>query len=239
MIRNRIKITRAFLVALLVTVAFAAFAQPADLPPVEKINVFVVVSENIENSFTKAATLLKEEEGIESFPLQGFQIHCTLYLAQYPVGLKDQVLAKVAELASNTKQFDICTTGLELTSGNWFFMNLERNGNLQTLSDTAVSVFSPLRSKSDYVPEWAKAFPTKLDNIKKYGSPNVLSEYNPHLTFLARADAEKLQRFMKKHENSDFAKPLPGQVVAIGAAVADRDGQLPEVWQIFPLQPAE
>lgn len=228
-----------FFLLLLLTVTVAVSAQTTDLPPLEKINVFAVVSENIETAFKKAATVLKEEEGVDSFPLQGLQIHCTLYMTQYPAGLKDQVLAKIAELASNTKQFDSKTTGLEITSGNWFFLNLERNRNLQTLSDSVVAILAPMRAKSDFIPEWAKAFPNKVEYISKYGSPNVYEEFNPHLTFLSRAETEKLQNFMKNHEKSDFAQTITGKVVAIGAGIADRNGQIPEPWQIFPLQPCE
>jgi 2'-5' RNA ligase len=233
------KLIRLLLVVLLIANSAVTFAKANENVPVfEKINVFAVLSQNIEESFKQTASALKNEENVDSFPTLGFQVHCTLYMTQYPVGSKDQVLARIEQLASTTRQFDISTTGLELTSGNWFFMNLERNRNLQSLSDTVVNQLEPLRFKSDFVPQWAKAFPNKLEYIKKYGSPNVFAEFNPHLTFLARADAEKLQRFMKNHENSDFVKPVTGKIIGIGAAIADRNGQIPEVWKIFPLQPA-
>lgn len=233
-------LVKRFIVAVfLAAISFVAFAQTETPPPVEKINVFAIVSENIENAFKVAANALKTEQGVDSFPQQGFQVHCTLYMTQYPTGMKEKVLGKIEEIASNTRQFDISTTGLEITSGNWFFMNLERNRNLQTLSDAVVAALSPLRSQSDFVPEWAKAFPNKVDYIKKFGSPNVYEEFNPHLTFLARAELEKLQNFMENHDESDFAKPVAGKIIAIGAGIADRNGQMPEVWQIFKLQPAE
>ncbi|HAE39458.1 MAG TPA: hypothetical protein DCG57_12590 [Candidatus Riflebacteria bacterium] len=224
---------------LFILVAVIASAQTEKFPPQEKINVFCVVSENIESAFKDAAKALQQEEGLESFPMMGYQIHCTLYMTQYPLGMQNEVLAKIAELASNTREFAINSTGLEITSGDWYFMNLERNRNLQTLSDSLVELLAPLRAKSDFVPEWAKAFPSKLEYIAKYGSPNVYSEFNPHLTFLAKSDAEKLQRFTGKHADSDFAKIIAGQVVAIGAGIADRDGQIKEPWKIFPLKKAE
>ena len=224
---------------LFILVAVIASAQNDQLPPQEKINVFVVVSENIEKAFNDAAKALYEEEGLESFPFLGYQVHCTLYMTQYPVGLKDEILRKIEELATNTREFEINSTGIEMTSGNWYFMNLERNRNLQTLADSAVEMLAPLRAKSDFVPDWAREFPTKVEYISKYGSPNVYSEFNPHLTFLAKSDAEKLQNFSKKHENSDFAKAVAGKIVAVGAGLADRDGQMKEAWKIFPLQKAD
>ena len=242
--KHKRNLIRALLVLLFAAVAFAATAQtqppkPENLPKWENINVFAVVSENIETAFKEAATTLKAEEEIDSFPNQGFQIHCTLYMTQYPEGSKDQVLAKIEEFAKTTRQFPITTTGLEITSGNWFFMNLDRNRNLQTLSDAVVQLLSPLRLKSDFVPEWAKAFPNKLEYIKKFGSPNVYDEFNPHLTFLAKAEAEKLNNFLENHENSTFAKPVEGKIVGIGVGIAGRSGQVAEPWKIFELQPAE
>lgn len=208
-----------------------------ELPPQDKINVFAVVSENIENSFTEAAKILNEEEQLESFPLQGYQIHCTLYMTQYPTGILSEVQQKIASLASSTKVFDINTTGLEITDGDWFFMNLDRNRNLQTLSDAVTELLSPLRAPSDYVPEWAKNSPSKVDYIKKYGSPNVYEEFNPHLTFLPRSDGEKLKSFLGKHSDKSFCQPVKGQIVAIGVGIADKNGQMKEALQVFPLQP--
>jgi len=228
----------AITVLIFVLVAVIASAQN-EKQPLEKINVFAVVSQNIESAFTDAAKALKEEEGLEAFPMLGYQIHCTLYMTQYPEGTKDKVLAMVEELASNTREFAVNSTGLEITSGNWYFMNIERNRNLQTLSDSVVEKLAPMRAKSDFVPDWAKEFPTKVEYISKYGSPNVYSEFNPHLTFLAKSDEEKLQRFNKKHADSDFAKIIGGSVVAIGAGIADRDGQIKEPWKVFPLQKAD
>ncbi len=205
-------------------------------PPTEKINVFAVVSPEIEDAFKDAARFLEQTEGIVSFPLEGLQVHCTLYMTQYPEGIKEEILKKVSEMANTTKAFPVNSTGLEITSGNWFFMNLDRNRNLQTLSDKIVETLSQIRAKSDFVPAWAKSFPAKLEYIAKYGSPNVYTEFNPHLTFTAPSDGEKLKRFVENHKDKPFAKTLEGKVVAIGVGIADRNGQIPEPWKIFPLK---
>jgi len=239
-ITGKFAMTKLLTIAVLVFVLVAVIASAQNQkPPLEKINVFAVVSQNIESAFTDAAKALKEEEGLEAFPIMGYQIHCTLYMTQYPEGTKDKVLAMIEELASNTREFAVNSTGLEITSGSWYFMNIERNRNLQTLSDSVVEMLAPMRAKSDFIPDWAKEFPTKVEYISKYGSPNVYSEFNPHLTFLAKSDEEKLQRFNKKHADSDFAKIIGGSVVAIGAGIADRNGQIKEPWKVFPLKKAE
>lgn len=239
---NTDKINAYLLLPLLLFVLMFAFNKrvgaETKLPPEDKINVFVAFSENIEKAAMDAATVLNEEEQLESFPLQGYQLHCTLYMTQYPAGLQEQIEEKIAEFAKTARAFSVTTTGLAITDGDWFFVNIERNRNLQTLADYVVELLAPLRAQSDYVPEWAKNNPAKVDFIKKYGSPNVYSEFNPHLTLLPKSDGEKLQRFLSKHQQSEFAKPVTGQVIAIGLGLADRNGQMKEPMKIFPLQAA-
>lgn len=210
-------------------------AQNSPARKLDKINVFAVVSPAIEKSFRDAAGILQEEEGLAAFCLSGHQIHCTLYMTLYPENLQETILGKIADFAAQTKVFSISTTGLEITSGNWFFMNLERNHNLQTMCNALVELLAPLRAPSDHVPGWAKEFPTKVEYITKYGSPNVYDEFNPHLTFLAPSDGKALLRFVDKHADSEFARPITGQIIAIGAGIADRNGQIQEPLAIFPL----
>jgi len=226
------------IILIIIITAGVARAQTAKAPESEKINVFAVVSNEIETACREAATALMQEEALESFPLKGFQVHCTLYMTQYPVGSLEKVASIVVEIASNTKAFEIQSTGLEITSGSWFFLNLDRNRNLQTFCDAVVEKLAPLRSPSDFVPEWAKDNPTKVEYITKYGSPNVYGEFNPHLTLLAKSDEAKLKNFVEKHSTSSFAKPVSGKIVAIGLGIADRDGQIKDPLKVIPLQPA-
>ena len=222
---------------ILIIIIVTAGSAAAEPPATEKINVFAAVSGEIETACREAATTLKNEEGLEAFPCKGYQVHCTLYMTQYPIGSLEKVASIVADLAGNTREFDIQTTGLEITSGSWFFMNLDRNRNLQTFSDAVVEKLASLRHPSNFVPEWAKGNPTKVEYITKYGSPNVYAEFNPHLTLLAQSDEAKLKSFLEKHTTESYTKPVSGRVVAIGLGIADRDGQIKEPFKLFPLLP--
>ena len=233
---KRYRINKLLLVLLFVAAAFSAVAQTDKAKSDPVVNVFVVVSEEIENAFVDAAKALKSEEKLEGFPLQGKQVHCTMYMTKYPAERKEEILAKVAEYAKVHCVFDINTTGLDITAGNWFFMNLERNFGLQHLANGLVEILSPMRAKEDFIPNWAKKFPNKVKYIKKFGSPNVYEEFNPHLTMLSGSDNEKLVRFCKNHEKSKFSQPVAGKIIAIGVGLAGKAGQIDEVWKIFPLQ---
>jgi 2'-5' RNA ligase len=223
---------------LVVTLTFAIcqMASAGNYPITEKINVFAVVSENLEQAAVDASLALHEEEGLESFPHQGYQVHCTLYMTQYPPEAREQVRERMARLAQGVRQFNISSNGLEITSGDWFFLSLTKNRNIQSLADAVTQILAPLRHPSDFIPNWAKDFPTKVEYISKYGSPNVFNEFDPHLTLTASTDGEKLKNFLANHAETYFAQRIEGKVVAIGYGIGDRNGQIETPIEIFPLQ---
>ena len=201
----------------------------------DKINVFCVMSENIEAEVKVATVDLKVTENVETFALKGYQPHCTLYMTAYPKGRQKLVATIVRRIANSTKEFPINTKGIEVAASDWLFMGLENNKELQSLCDEVANRLAFLRAKSDYVPEWAKSMPAKVECIKKYGSPNVFSQFDPHLTLLAKSDGEMLRRFKAYCEKKIYNKPVTGKVVAIGYGLADRDGQIKEPIEVFPL----
>lgn len=226
--------------ALPVVLGLAIAAVPSILRAEEKIvtdkiNVFAVMSENIEASVKVATVDLKTSENVETFALKGYQPHCTLYMTAYPQGRQRYVATIVKRIAANTKQFPINTKGIEVAASDWLFMGLENNKDLQHLCNEVCEELSFLRAKSDYVPEWAKSMPAKVECIKRYGSPNVFSQFDPHLTLLAKSDGEMIRRFKTNSADKYYDKPVKGKVVAIGYGLADRDGQIKEPIAVFPL----
>ena len=223
-----------FALALIIISAVVVSAQDKAQITTEKINVFAIVSDEIYGITKDASEVLFSEHELDTFTRRGFQVHCTLYMTQYPKNSLDKVAQKIASIANKTKSFDITSSGLEQTADNWLFVNIERNSNLQTLCDLTVKTLASMRSKTKFVPDWAKSFPTKVEYIEKYGSPNVYSEFNPHLTLLAKSDASKLTAFIKN--NTRFNSKVQGKVIAIGLGIADRDGQIETPYKIFPLK---
>lgn len=225
-------------VVLGLALAVPSMLRAEDEKPVvetEKINVFCVMSENIEAEVKVVSVDLKVSENVETFAMKGYQPHCTLYMTAYPMGQQEKVAKIVEEIAKNTKQFPLNTKGIEVATSDWLFMGLENNKELQALCDDVATKLCDLRAKSDYVPEWAKSIPAKVECITKYGSPNVFSQFDPHLTLLAKSDPEMLNRFKTKFAEKIYSKPVTGKVVAIGYGHADRDGQIKEPIQVFPL----
>jgi hypothetical protein len=89
-----------------------------------------------------------------------------------------------------------------------------------------VKLLSPLRVPSDFIPDWAKSMPNKVEYISKYGSPNVFDEFNPHLTLTASTDGEKLANFLETHFESDFAQNISGEIIATVMELRTGTGKL-------------
>lgn len=226
--------------ALPVVLGLAIAAVPSILRAEErivtdKINVFAVMSENIEASVKVATVDLKATENAETYALKGYQPHCTLYMTAYPQGRQRFVAQIVKKIAAKTKQFPVSTKGIEVAASDWLFMGIQNNMQLQALCDDVANSLAFLRAKSDYVPEWAKNMPAKVQCIKNYGSPNVFSQFDPHLTLLAKSDGEMIRRFKANSANKYYDKPVEGKVIAIGYGLADHDGQIKEPIAVFPL----
>lgn len=205
-----------------------------------KLNIFAAVSENLVSLAHDVSETLYAEEDLVTFPRQGYQLHCTLFMTQYPASARYELLDLLVKTASQTRVFDIVASKLEVTSSNWFFINLECTKELQNLADIVAKHAAVFRCNSDYVPEWAKEFPRKVEYIKKFGSPNVFEEFNPHLTLLPPSDKEKLDRFTAVSLAAKrFSLPMKGKVVALGIGLADKNGQMINPWAVIPLQSEE
>lgn len=209
----------------------AAFGQsspvPASYSQTLTLNVFALVSDNLETMAKKAGEVINQEEGLDAFPSIGYQVHCTLYMTQYSPEKSGLVQGIIASLAETVRPFPVTAAGISATKDFWLFINLEKNRNLQTLCDTVVQKLCNHRFPSDFIPEWVKQYPQKLEYVTKYGSPNVFAEFEPHLTLLAKSDPAKVGGFVKRHEkNPDFGTPKNGSIVGIGVGIAEKAGQI-------------
>lgn len=216
----------------------ASFGQPASgtvpQPETVKLNVFAIVSDNLETMAAKAGDALKKEEQLDAYPSIGYQVHCTLYMTQYAPEKVAVVQGIVASIAETVKPFPVTAAGISATKDFWLFINLDKNRNLQTLSDTVVQQLCGHRFPSDFIPDWVKQYPQKLEYVTKYGSPNVFAEFEPHLTLLAKSDPVKVGGFVKRHaDNPEFGSPKQGKIVGIGLGIADRAGQIKKPLAVY------
>jgi 2'-5' RNA ligase len=190
------------------------------------INVFAIPSQPIIDLMQRTSDALKLQ-GLTSFYAQGKPVHVTLYLTEYERGSEAAIKRIVAKIAQQQQAFAITAEGFTVSKGNWAFINVAHSAALQKLADEVVLALSPLRDKSAALPDWAKSYPNKVLAFKRYGSPNVLQNFQPHLTLLANESSPQLTRF-KQHMQAQ-PPAAQGQIIGIGIGIADHLGQQQQV----------
>lgn len=210
---------------LLLTVGFATFSA-STLAKSISMDVFAIPSQPVITLVKQTSDSLKKE-GIDTFYEQGLPVHATLYLTDFPEGSEDAIKAAVKKIVAQHQAFPIKAQGFTVTPSNWAFINLELSSKLQRLADEITLAIEPLRDHQAALPGWVKNYPNKLEAFKRYGSPNVFQNFQPHLTLLANEQSPKLANFaIKMHATPPIAE---GKIIGLGIGIADENGQQKEV----------
>ena len=127
-------------------------------------------------------------------------------------------------------QFGPCevSVGEPYAAGTYAMMNvsLDRAGCLQRYSDLIVNATYELSAPHQTVPSWVRTLPEperseKIHDIEKYGSPNVFSQFQPHVSIgwsdNASAIAAAVEALRKSLQNSSSAVSFLGEIVALGS----------------------
>ena len=187
-------------------------------------NVFVTLDNAAKQNVESISAGLKNE-GIDSLYSKGYVIHMTLYLTEY----KPEALKKIKEIVNKigkeTRPFDVNFYRLRKTGGNWFMLDAENNDTIQGLADEITVSLNKYRAKDAHVPDWAKSIPEKVKSFNLYGSPNVFTSFDPHITLLTPEDPAKIDAFVSKYS----FKPFKARVTGIGIAQVDDLGQAKNV----------
>ncbi|MCJ2183275.1 2'-5' RNA ligase family protein [Novosphingobium sp. 1949] len=215
---------RASLFTLFAGVA-AAFAAPhaADAQESLSIDVYAIPSRTI------VATVAGESKelaarGMTTFQAKGQAVHATLYLTRYPASAVPALKTAIAALARRQHRFPMAITGTERTASNWLFLTVERSAALQRLADEVTLAAEPLRDHAITAPAWMSHYPEKLPAFERYGSPNVFTQFEPHLTLLANETSPALDAYVEQTR----AHPPQGTglVEGIGIGLTDANGQI-------------
>ena len=193
-------------------------AQAAD----QEYNVFAIPSQEIVDLVADTAERMGEYD-LETFYARGYVPHATLYLTSFRESDLPTVKAKIEEMASGMSSFPLEIKGTHLTGGRWFFLDIAPNVKLQALSDEFVTQLMDLRNPDYEIPSWAANIPAKAASFERYGSPNVFSQYNPHLTQLASEESPRLDDFIATLSEGEPA--VIGRVVGVGFAPVNPLGQ--------------
>ncbi len=121
-----------------------------------------------------------------------FLPHITIYSPEYPKKNLDKVLKKVGEIANNTEKVNLISK--EISSGERFIIvEFDYTQAIKKIHEEVVLTINSLRegrlwekyTSGDYK---IKFNPEQQKNIEKYGYPNSMSLYLPHLTIIRLKD---------------------------------------------------
>lgn len=220
-------------VAFIATVSSQAMA--VSIPKEASLDIFLQPSNAIVQHIKSESRQLKNL-GETTFYEQGYPPHITLYLTNYPVSALPEIKRIVKDIANHQYAFPLESIGTSITKSHWVFVNIKDSNPLQSLSDRIAQRLSPLHSKSMPEPTWVELYPEKEAFVKKYGSPNVFSQFQPHITLLANGNKQAVAKYYKRYnENTKTMKDTYGHGIAIGIGYTNKYGQMTKVVAKYPL----
>ncbi|MCP4956365.1 MAG: 2'-5' RNA ligase family protein [Photobacterium aquimaris] len=194
-------------------------------------NLFLIPSHNVDKTVSTISNQLKQQQ-LSSLYSQGYLPHITLYLSQYSTSNLKLLKQQAQQLASQYVQFPLTLEHIERTKGDWLMLEISNTRELQRLADTAAITVSPLRSMDQKAPTWVSHYPEKLAAFQRYGSPNVFTNFEPHITLLAQSDPQKLTQFMTNYGQK--FQPMKFNALGIGIAAVNSNGQAKAVIAHYP-----
>ena len=219
----------------MLTLALFSISQVALATPspasTTSYNLFLIPSHNVDKTVSTISNQLKQQQ-LSSLYSQGYLPHITLYLSQYSTSNLKLLKQQAQQLASQWHQFPLTLEHIERTKGDWLMLEISNTRELQRLADTAAITVSPLRTMDQKAPAWVSHYPEKLAAFQRYGSPNVFTNFAPHITLLAQSDPQKLTQFMTNYGQK--FQQLKFDALGIGIAAVNSNGQAKAVIARYP-----
>ncbi|WP_163923625.1 2'-5' RNA ligase family protein [Photobacterium sp. Alg240-V54] len=214
----------------LISISQVALASPSPAS-ITSYNLFLIPSHNVDKTVSAISSQLKQQQ-LSSLYSQGYLPHITLYLSQYSTSNLKLLKQQAQQLASQWHQFPLTLEHIERTKGDWLMLEISNTRELQRLADTAAITVSPLRTMDQKAPAWVSHYPEKLAAFQRYGSPNVFTNFDPHITLLAQSDPQKLTQFMTNYGQK--FQQLKFDALGIGIAAVNSNGQAKAVIARYP-----
>ncbi|KAJ3445969.1 hypothetical protein M0812_08504 [Anaeramoeba flamelloides] len=152
--------------------------------------------------------------------------HCTLYLTSFYVNDLDNIKQGVSEAIKAIKPCLDLRMGKVSATGTYGMWEMEKPDCLQQMSDLIVTNTKQFIQPNQPIPAWVKNLPEpirdlKIKMIQEYGSPNVFSQFAPHVTI--GYDNSTTTNF-DKIVNSLRPKPISYETKEIGIGISSKHG---------------
>jgi len=158
----------------------------------------------VEEAIALSCKIAKDNKAV--FVLDGVQFHphITVYSPEYPEKNLDNVLENTEEIAKNTEKVKLIFERIDVGQG-FIIVDFVSSPEIKRLHERIVKILNPLREnhlKGKYeAPDYRmKLSQEKKENIAKYGYPNAMTLYHPHLSIIRLKEefsAEKVVETIK------------------------------------------
>jgi len=156
---------------------------------------------------TERVIVLSKEIGRKTEPvfiLDGIQFHphITIYSPEYPESNIDKVLKILKEIADRTTKIQLTFQEIKSHDG-YIGIYFELSPEIKSLHKEIVVELNPLRHnylreehrlRVDYQMDFS---PAQLENIAKYGYPDAMNLYRPHLTIIRLKNESLAEEIVK------------------------------------------
>jgi 2'-5' RNA ligase len=169
------------------------------------LNIAFRIPEAVSKAAIKLSREIAEKEdahfvldGIEYFP------HITIYPAEFPENNLEKITQSIETLAADFLPIEFIFKNISDKNG-WTCVYFDYSQEIKTLHEVMVGAINPLRKerireKFKVAENIENLSDGQRSNIEKYGYPNLMDIYEPHLTITSLKDktrAEKVAREIK------------------------------------------
>ena len=127
--------------------------------------------------------------------------HVTLYLSQFAVSSLPDLIEVIAQTVTSPAFSKSCSSKMlsAIVAGSYMMLPIAASRCLQSMSDILVMRVHHLALPNQTAPGWLLSLPepqrsAKLSMLNLFGSPNVFSQYEPHVTLACSANVSELHR---------------------------------------------
>ncbi len=168
--------------------------------------------------------------------------HITLYLTHYNKKNIPRVLEQVQQLAQHESPL-LLTSERIAAYDTYVMLHIKNNSTLQQLHTSCVHRLKELRAKDTPIPAWAAADMQQQQLHALYGSPGVLTRYNPHISIVQinnfEPEQHKILIQQLKHKvhvfNQQETVHRETLISALAVGIANKEGQIIKELASFPL----
>ncbi len=226
------------------------FLSPSSSAEAVFINVYLKLSSPnhiapLINSFNE---FLKQDQIINTYKIKPFlehrPLHVTLYLTHYKKKYTEKLIHRIKNLAQQESALLINSNQFQVSTNAYVMLTVKKSKGLQQLSDKTVHLLMSLHDKSATIPLWAANDTKKRALFKHYGSPGVLTLFNPHFSIMdpehlnsrqQKNLVPKLQQLVQQFSSlTSTNKTAKAYALAVG--IADNQGQIIKELASFPLK---